>query len=155
MFENSVSLFQYFIFLQIAERRKVLSSIQTLIDNKKESVEDNSKLGNLASNSNGVFISRENDSVETDSIALPSSLPNTAEEIYKAQDDQLDEPEIQYDETTDEQIVDSKEGNKDSSLAGPNVMNVVLVAAECAPWSKTGTYFLCQFLSLPPSFERY
>lgn len=123
---------------QIAERRKVLSSIQTLIDNKKESVEDNSKLGNLASNSNGVFISRENDSVEIDSIALPSSLPNSAEEIYKAQDDQLDEPEIQYDETTDEQIVDSEEGNKDSSLAGPNVMNVVLVAAECAPWSKTG-----------------
>lgn len=24
-------------------------------------------------------------------------------------------------------------------LAGPNVMNVILVAAECAPWSKTGT----------------
>lgn len=23
-------------------------------------------------------------------------------------------------------------------LAGPNVMNVVLVGAECAPWSKTG-----------------
>lgn len=23
-------------------------------------------------------------------------------------------------------------------LAGPNVMNVILVAAECAPWSKTG-----------------
>ena len=24
-------------------------------------------------------------------------------------------------------------------LAGPNVMNVVLVGAECAPWSKTGS----------------
>ena len=24
------------------------------------------------------------------------------------------------------------------ALAGPNVMNVVLVGAECAPWSKTG-----------------
>ncbi|KAJ6841603.1 soluble starch synthase 2-2, chloroplastic/amyloplastic [Iris pallida] len=29
------------------------------------------------------------------------------------------------------------EGNG-SPLAGPNVMNVILVAAECAPWSKTG-----------------
>ncbi|KAJ6826061.1 soluble starch synthase 2-2, chloroplastic/amyloplastic [Iris pallida] len=29
------------------------------------------------------------------------------------------------------------EGNE-SPLAGPNVMNVILVAAECAPWSKTG-----------------
>jgi hypothetical protein len=23
-------------------------------------------------------------------------------------------------------------------LAGPNVMNIVMVGAECAPWSKTG-----------------
>ncbi|KAG0492609.1 hypothetical protein HPP92_006007 [Vanilla planifolia] len=33
----------------------------------------------------------------------------------------------------------SEEDNKPSSaLAGVNVMNVILVAAECAPWSKTG-----------------
>lgn len=32
-----------------------------------------------------------------------------------------------------------EEGTKDSPpLAGANVMNVILVAAECAPWSKTG-----------------
>lgn len=28
-------------------------------------------------------------------------------------------------------------------LAGTNVMNVILVAAECAPWSKTGNNFIC------------
>lgn len=27
---------------------------------------------------------------------------------------------------------------KSAPLAGPNVMNIILVAAECAPWSKTG-----------------
>lgn len=27
---------------------------------------------------------------------------------------------------------------KPPPLAGPNVMNVVMVGAECAPWSKTG-----------------
>ena len=27
---------------------------------------------------------------------------------------------------------------KPPPLAGPNVMNIILVAAECAPWSKTG-----------------
>ncbi|KMZ73437.1 Starch synthase [Zostera marina] len=97
---------------QIAERRKVLSSIQTLIDNKKESVDD-SQLGNLASNLNGVFMSRE-----TDSIALPSLLPNATEEIYITQDDQLNKPEIQYNEITDEQIVDSEETNADRPLAG-------------------------------------
>jgi starch synthase len=25
-------------------------------------------------------------------------------------------------------------------LAGPNVMNIIVVAAECAPWSKTGKF---------------
>jgi len=29
--------------------------------------------------------------------------------------------------------------DKSPPLAGPNVMNIVVVAAECAPWSKTGT----------------
>lgn len=28
-------------------------------------------------------------------------------------------------------------------LAGINVMNVILVAAECAPWSKTGNNLIC------------
>jgi starch synthase len=31
---------------------------------------------------------------------------------------------------------------KPPPLAGPNVMNVILVAAECAPWSKTGQSLL-------------
>lgn len=37
---------------------------------------------------------------------------------------------------TDVPIADEVES---PPLAGPNVMNVVLVAAECTPWSKTGT----------------
>ena len=36
-------------------------------------------------------------------------------------------------------------------LAGENVMNVVLVGAECAPWSKTGK--LHQTIILIPSTE--
>ena len=31
------------------------------------------------------------------------------------------------------------EGEKPLPLAGANVMNIILVAAECAPWSKTGS----------------
>lgn len=30
------------------------------------------------------------------------------------------------------------EEEKPPPLAGPNVMNIVMVGAECAPWSKTG-----------------
>ena len=31
------------------------------------------------------------------------------------------------------------EGEKPLPLAGANVMNIILVAAECATWSKTGS----------------
>lgn len=38
----------------------------------------------------------------------------------------------------------TSEDVKPPPLAGPNVMNIILVSSECAPWSKTGTIsFLC------------
>lgn len=41
--------------------------------------------------------------------------------------------------SSNQQEVPPEEGNLNSPpLAGPNVMNIILVAAECAPWSKTG-----------------
>lgn len=38
---------------------------------------------------------------------------------------------------------------KPPPLAGANVMNVILVAAECAPWSKTGILFAISFIWFP------
>lgn len=35
-------------------------------------------------------------------------------------------------------IIFAEETEKPPPLAGPNVMNIILVSAECAPWSKTG-----------------
>ena len=35
-----------------------------------------------------------------------------------------------------------QEQQQQPSLAGDNAMNVVLVGAECAPWSKTGARLL-------------
>ena len=41
-----------------------------------------------------------------------------------------------------EQVNDpARQHEKLPPLAGANVMNVILVAAECAPWCKTGLYF--------------
>ncbi|KAG6495133.1 hypothetical protein ZIOFF_042924 [Zingiber officinale] len=46
----------------------------------------------------------------------------------------------------EQQDVPPEEGNLDSlPLAGPNVMNVIVVAAECTPWSKTGIYIHFNF----------
>lgn len=40
-----------------------------------------------------------------------------------------------------EQVVVFEEGNQHRPpLAGENVMNVIIVSAECAPWSKTGSF---------------
>ncbi|KAK7266402.1 hypothetical protein RIF29_19046 [Crotalaria pallida] len=39
---------------------------------------------------------------------------------------------------TNEAYKIENEGEKPPPLAGANVMNIILVAAECAPWSKTG-----------------
>lgn len=37
---------------------------------------------------------------------------------------------------------------KPPPLAGANVMNIILVAAECAPWSKTGVYLFIYLLEV-------
>lgn len=37
---------------------------------------------------------------------------------------------------------DDSEGKESGPLAGPNVMNVIVVASECSPFCKTGTKFV-------------
>ncbi|KAL7260911.1 hypothetical protein ACSBR1_006558 [Camellia fascicularis] len=80
----------------------------------------------------------ENGSVIDLPKTLPSSFPKASE---------IDDPiEERIQELTEESLeVGSDEGHdpgdEDTTpppLAGANVMNIILVAAECAPWSKTG-----------------
>lgn len=50
-------------------------------------------------------------------------------------------PQPVYEEREPELLVDDTlqpEEPSEPPLAGPNVMNIVMVGAECAPWSKTG-----------------
>ncbi|XP_024025240.1 starch synthase 2, chloroplastic/amyloplastic [Morus notabilis] len=54
-----------------------------------------------------------------------------------------DEKQVDLEEPSPQVIDDEKAGGerdeeKPPPLAGANVMNIILVAAECAPWSKTG-----------------
>ncbi|KAM2014724.1 granule-bound starch synthase 2, chloroplastic/amyloplastic-like [Malus sylvestris] len=78
------------------------------------------------------------DSSKTEwSDGLPTFLTNPESSMLK--DDEL----IDLKETSEEEVSDgatgfTSEDVKPPPLAGPNVMNVILVAAECAPWSKTG-----------------
>ncbi|KAI3520849.1 hypothetical protein L1887_10301 [Cichorium endivia] len=54
---------------------------------------------------------------------------------YKELEDTNESPSHHVEDVPDVPIGDDL---KSPPLAGPNVMNIILVAAECAPWSKTG-----------------
>ncbi|KAK8710149.1 hypothetical protein V6N13_145488 [Hibiscus sabdariffa] len=179
---------------QIAERRKLVSSIKGSIADQDEDGDFHKQGGNSLPNPDLASIS--SDKVDEDrngSILSSSHVSSTTKNVSEilSSDEVQEEPELylppekasstigsikpskttdykafksdvipsyllsSYDNArvTDEQnenlteavlkeaaeVDDSAvEGEKPPPLAGANVMNVILVAAECAPWSKTG-----------------
>lgn len=85
--------------------------------------------------------SEQLNSISSDSVQsreVPSFLLSTleVESLEMDQDESLKESSLQ---NVDNETADPvSEDMEPPPLAGPNVMNVILVAAECAPWSKTG-----------------
>lgn len=70
---------------------------------------------------------------------LPSFLSKTSKTDGQKDDEEKKLKETVLDGATVE--ADRAPGKeKPPPLAGINVMNIILVAAECAPWSKTGTH---------------
>ncbi|XP_059293972.1 granule-bound starch synthase 2, chloroplastic/amyloplastic [Lycium ferocissimum] len=68
---------------------------------------------------------------------VPSFLQESSAQSYLEQkSDNLEGSSAEKANTETEDPVDVDE--KPPPLAGTNVMNIILVAAECAPWSKTG-----------------
>lgn len=92
----------------------------------------------------------------------PSTLPNKKYETFRPNNvaNSIETSTLKFENlegvsepspkevTNDADNVES-EGEKSPPLAGANVMNVILVAAECAPWSKTGnsTFYFYERLS--------
>lgn len=77
-------------------------------------------------------------SVSVQSTEMPSFLSSTleVEPLEVEQNESLKESSLQ---NVDNETADPvSEDMEPPPLAGPNVMNIILVAAECAPWSKTG-----------------
>lgn len=68
---------------------------------------------------------------------IPLDKPSSKEEA-QYEDSKESKPEYENAKAEDP----TEEHVKPPPLAGPNVMNVIIVAAECAPWIKTGTHFL-------------
>ncbi|KAF8378453.1 hypothetical protein HHK36_029793 [Tetracentron sinense] len=74
---------------------------------------------------------------EIRSDILPSFLSKPSES-FGLKDEKLEELTEASLHGNNEEIVPNKEDVKSPPLAGANVMSIILVAAECAPWSKTG-----------------
>ncbi|GMJ04139.1 starch synthase 2 [Hibiscus trionum] len=81
--------------------------------------------------------SKTSDSKAFKSDVLPSYLSSSSYKSQVIEEENKNLTEAVLKEAAD--VEDSAvEGENPPPLAGANVMNVILVAAECAPWSKTG-----------------
>ncbi|KDO72589.1 hypothetical protein CISIN_1g006770mg [Citrus sinensis] len=77
------------------------------------------------------------DTQSTWSDELPSFLSRTA--VISSPKEERHEKDLDQVQQIDSEPIEPKtEEAKPPPLAGANVMNVILVAAECGPWSKTG-----------------
>lgn len=104
-------------------------------------------LNNVSINSAKVITSSRKTSTEEDSsrklknttveTAIPLDKPYSKEDV-QLEDSKESNPEDENVKAENPTVEDVKP----PPLAGPNVMNVIIVAAECAPWIKTGTHFL-------------
>nr|XP_043618473.1 granule-bound starch synthase 2, chloroplastic/amyloplastic-like isoform X2 [Erigeron canadensis] len=127
--------------IQTVERRESITSTKnTSISSEKEAIpsEKSEPTFSGAASSSSIDVTEDelqdtpmhrDNSIEDSLInELQSAVSNGSYETSKDASgstlDEIDVPESNDGETP--------------PLAGPNVMNVILVAAECAPWSKTG-----------------
>lgn len=69
---------------------------------------------------------------------LPTYVPNNAGTSSLNVENQHGTSESTLQKTTDEAGSVVSEDEISPPLAGANVMNIIVVAIECAPWSKTG-----------------
>lgn len=76
---------------------------------------------------------------ETFQSMMRPSLLQIASETHGAKQEKLELTEANVDNVNSElRMTPEEKESKPPPLAGNNVMNIIMVAAECAPWSKTG-----------------
>ncbi|OQU91730.1 hypothetical protein SORBI_3001G239500 [Sorghum bicolor] len=153
---------------QIAEKKKLLSTIlDSSIHNEQEplSGQSDGSLSNLNANAevteigygssqqsefdttygesiynqNEYYESSKHDGTDFSENYQYNSFPRAARSVYELEADNGMKQDygVQLSQVSEhEQSVN--EGTNDDASGGVDVMNVILVAAECAPWSKTG-----------------
>ncbi|XP_072990359.1 soluble starch synthase 2-2, chloroplastic/amyloplastic-like [Typha latifolia] len=101
--------------------------------------DDRKHTDSLDSIAHAMGLSRESNLEHSHQEILPTVLPIFSEPD-KGKDQKRDESAEAYASGVSEKLEAAIEERNMTSppLAGDNVMNVILVSAECAPWSKTG-----------------
>lgn len=86
-------------------------------------------------------LSREASLEPTDTLTVsPSLLKRSGSYTSKVKDfEEFNGKNVQGEtEKSDHKVASKEEGKSFCAIASENVMNIIFVAAECAPWSKTG-----------------
>uniref|UniRef100_A0A1D1XC96 starch synthase n=1 Tax=Anthurium amnicola TaxID=1678845 RepID=A0A1D1XC96_9ARAE len=112
------------------------SKVESSVDEEKENEDSLLAEGSIAAS---LGLLREASSKVSQSKTKPDLLPKVSETIT-AKSEQFEKPEEKTtDGAADEtDVAPEEESVKPLPLAGINVMNAILVAAECGPWAKTG-----------------
>lgn len=128
-------------YLQSSEEEKVEASVVGISQSNKVK-EGNGHIPHHEEAPSKSYINELLKDEKYETVVTPDTLPTylasrTGKSSLKV-DHQDDMSESSTQEATDEVDIVESEGEKSPPLAGSNVMNIILVAAECAPWIKTG-----------------
>lgn len=130
-----------------SDKEEAIQSSTTPIQQKTSNLDSTSHLKKISINnvtvnskisSDADKVNRPQDSTKTSPSNVPASLSKPSL-VLPSEDEKYEGYEKSSPEKMKIDNVDLKsEDVKPPPLAGVNVMNIILVAAECAPWSKTG-----------------
>jgi starch synthase len=123
----------------IAEGTEIGYGHQTYHDSSSQQSEFDTTYGESIYNQNEYYGSSKDDGTDFSENYQYNSFPRAAHSVYEleAANGMNQDYVVQLSQVSKhEQSVN--EGTNDNASGGVDVMNVILVAAECAPWSKTG-----------------
>ncbi|XP_066385138.1 soluble starch synthase 2-1, chloroplastic/amyloplastic-like [Miscanthus floridulus] len=123
----------------IAESTEIGYGHQTYHDSSSQQSEFDTTYGESIYNQNEYYESLKDDGNDFSENYQHNSFPRAARSVYELEaDNGMKQDYVVLLSQVSEHEQSVNEGTNDNASGGVDVMNVILVAAECAPWSKTG-----------------
>lgn len=123
----------------IAEGTEIGYGHQTYHDSSSQQSEFDTTYGESIYNQNEYYGSSKDDGTDFSENYQYNSFPRAAHSVYELEaDNGMNQDYVVQLSQVSKHEQSVNEGTNDNASGGVDVMNVILVAAECAPWSKTG-----------------